>query len=130
MYQYIICIKSHNFNVIFKSVLLVKVQTMTNILKDNFKLNKTRETRSVRRELQVFDKKLNIRVSLQGSKSISDNKEKLYGLLYSYENYKFEFRSLLGLISVLDNLECATLLPFQEAHEIYSSFFEQICIPG
>ena len=70
----------------------------------------------------VINQENNIRISLQSAKSISENREKLNALLLSSKNTKFEFRSLLGLKSVLDELENATLLTFQEAFEIYSSF--------
>ena len=44
-------------------------------------------------------------ISVQSAKSISENREKLNGLLLSSKNTKFEFRSLLELKSVLDELE-------------------------
>ena len=44
-------------------------------------------------------------ISIQSAKSVSENREKLNGLLLSSKNAKFEFRSLLGLKSVLDELE-------------------------
>ena len=50
----------------------------------------------------VIDQENNIRISLQSAKSISENREKLNGLLLSSKNTKFEFRSLLGFKSVLD----------------------------
>jgi len=86
-------------------------------------MKKTSENRSVKRNRYVIDFENNIRVSLQSTKTVEDNRRKLNGLLSVSENSKFEFRSLLGLISVLDHLEYATLIPFQEAYEIYSSFF-------
>ena len=58
-------------------------------------------------------------ISVQSAKSISENREKLNGLLLSSKNTKFEFRSLLGLKSVLDELENATLLTFQEAFPVF-----------
>ena len=64
------------------------------------------------------------RMSLQSAKSInSENREKLNGLSLLSKNTKFEFRSLLGLKPVLDELEYATLLTFQEAFEIYSVLY-------
>ncbi|CAG2222213.1 unnamed protein product [Mytilus edulis] len=44
--------------------------------------------------------------------------------MYEAQNSKFDFRSLLALLAVLDHLECSTLIEFQDAFEIYSSFFE------
>ena len=70
----------------------------------------------------VINQENNIRISLQSAKYISENREKLNELLLSSKNTKFEFRSLLGLKTVLDELENATLLTFQEAFKIYSSF--------
>ena len=71
----------------------------------------------------VIDQKNNIRISLQSGKSFSENREKFTGLLLSFKNTTFEFRSLLGFKSVLDELEYATLLTFQEALEMHSSCF-------
>ena len=62
---------------------------------------------------KIIDQENNIRISLRSAKTISENREKLNGLLLSSKNTKFEFRSLLGLNSVLDELEYATLLTFQ-----------------
>ena len=74
----------------------------------------------------VIDQKNNIRISLQSGKSFSENREKFTGLLLSFKNTTFEFRSLLGFKSVLNELEYATLLTFQEAFDIYSKFFFRI----
>ena len=52
-----------------------------------------------RKKNTVFAQEKNIRIWLQSAKSI---REKLNGLLLSSKNTKFEFRSLLGLKSVLD----------------------------
>ena len=37
---------------------------------------------------------------------------------------KFKFRSFLGLLEVLDQLEISSCVIFEEAFEIYSSFFD------
>ena len=67
----------------------------------------------------VIDQENNIRISLPSPKSISENRDKLNGLLLSSKNTKFEFGSLLGLKSVLD----ATLLTFQEDLKCIPGFF-------
>ena len=58
-------------------------------------------------------------ISVQSTKSISENREKLNGLLLTSKNTKFEFRSLFGIKSVLDELENATLLTFHEAFPVF-----------
>ena len=85
-------------------------------------INLSEKTHS--RALPLLIRKIT-RISSQSAKSInSENREKSSGLLLlSIKNTKFEFRSLLGLKSVLDELEYATLLTFQEAFEIYSVLY-------
>ncbi|CAC5421437.1 unnamed protein product [Mytilus coruscus] len=83
-----------------------------------------REKRSLKRKLQTKYSENNIRISLQTCSTIFENRQKLNGYMYEAQNSKFDFRSLLGLLAVLDHLECSTLIEFQDAFEIYSSFFE------
>ncbi|VDH94766.1 Hypothetical predicted protein [Mytilus galloprovincialis] len=83
-----------------------------------------REKRSLKRKLQTKYCENNIRISLQTCSTIIENRQKLNGYMYEAQNSKFDFRSLLGLLAVLDHLECSTLIEFQDAFDIYSSFFE------
>lgn len=85
----------------------------------------SRERRSNRRQLQTLDFDGNVlRISLQNCSTLEENRDKLTGLLYQADGSKFNFRCLLGLISVLDHLQCMTIIPFQDAFDIYASFFE------
>lgn len=93
------------------------------VLQSQYKLH--REKRSNKWKLQTLDFEGNVlRISLQTSSTIEQNREKLTSLLYNAQGSKFNFRCILGLLAVLDHLECATVVKFQEAFEIYSSFFD------
>ena len=79
------------------------------------------EKRSDHRIKQHYN--ADIRVSLQTCNSIKENREKLQGLMNATQS-KFKFRSFLGLLAVLDQLEISSCVTFEEAFEIYSSFFD------
>ena len=51
-------------------------------------------------KISGYNQENNLRISLQSAKSISENREKLNGLLLSYKNTNFDFQSLLGLKSL------------------------------
>lgn len=85
---------------------------------------KHREKRTTDRKFQTVDLEDNIRISLQNCSTVDENRQKLNSCLFHAKGSKFNFRSILGLMAILDHLECTTIIKFQEAYDIYSSFFE------
>lgn len=79
------------------------------------------EKRTEKRKQQTIYSE--IRVSLQECDIVEDLRLKYYGLLNSTKS-KFRFRSLLGLTSVLDFLDINGYILYDDAYEIYCSFFE------
>ena len=86
----------------------------------SYSIKKHREKRTTDRKFQTVDLEDNIRISLQNCSTVDENRQKLNSCLFHAKGSKFNFRSILGLMAILDHLECTTIIKFQEAFDIYS----------
>ena len=102
-------------------VTILKDKNDSEQISDTFHTGRKRDTC---RQKQIVDFENNIRISLQNCQSLKDNRDLLNGYLCSCKTTKYEFRCLLGLISVLDYLSIAFVMTFDEAYNIFASYFE------